>query len=246
VNAEDIDRAVFREIIQVLTNPSSLVEAWLKDQNIETIKGQVKRLQQKEKVAKNKLTKAFALITSTDSEEIKRIYEEERQKYEKEFKEISASLKQAERENDLIFNKVDRLAEFQKAVDRATRTGKANIRTKAGVGLKKFLHTFPFNEKKRIVEAVISPETGGKILINYPTWADALSPDERTGVPKAELDKPLDKPEIYMDFQIDLARLESLINGLDKKGLSNKFNSGRVSGRAKDAHRWRRFPGRSL
>ena len=82
-----------------------------------------------------------------------------------------------------------------------------------------FLYNLPFNDKKRLIEAVISVETGGKCLIRYITPFDIV--DNIHDVPKEQLNEPLlDRdPIVECLFNIDLNRIEVLISGLNKKGL---------------------------
>jgi hypothetical protein len=95
-----------------------------------------------------------------------------------------------------------------------------------------FLRSLPFNEQQRIVEAIISPESGGRVQVQYPRPTDdALSPEEM------EKDK-IDVGEILSDrepipsleFIFDMSKIKSLISGLNKQKL-NKFYSSGVAGR---------------
>ena len=74
------------------------------------------------------------------------------------------------------------------------------------VVIKKYLYDFPFIEKKRIMEAVINPANGGKVLLRYGT-----KQEDREG-----------ETVLDMEFDLDIDRNESLINSLNKKDLLNK------------------------
>jgi hypothetical protein len=82
-----------------------------------------------------------------------------------------------------------------------------------------FLYNLPFSEKKRLVEAVISVETGGKCSVRYVTPFDIA--ENINDVPREQLHEPLlDRDPIVEGlFNIDLNRIEALISGLNKKEL---------------------------
>lgn len=84
--------------------------------------------------------------------------------------------------------------------------------------IKAALQNLPFKEKKRILEAVFSPDAGGKIFIRPVTGADLVDDPENYS-PEA-LNRPIKGEFQYtMDFQIDLNRAIGLINSLNNKDL---------------------------
>jgi hypothetical protein len=155
------------------------------------------------------------------------MYKEIQSKDEAEYEVNLTNLKNAEFEFNFIQNKVDRLAEFEKAF---ATSNKRNMIKKHFSTLKQFsefLYDLPFSEKKRLIEAVISVETGGKCIVRYATPFDII--DDIHDVPKKQLHEPmLDRnPIVECLFNIDLNRIESLINGLNRSKLllcSDGFN----------------------
>jgi len=81
---------------------------------------------------------------------------------------------------------------------------RAQLKTTAGA--MQYLCELPFKEKKRIVEAVIAPANGGKVLLRYGTKEEDC------------------EGEIVSDMEFDIVmdRNEALITGLNRKELFNK------------------------
>ena len=219
VNADLVDEQIFGEIVKILSEPSQFAKSWYKKQGIEELELKVNRLKKQDHELENKLKEGYKLITSTDQLHVKKIYQESQAKDETEYKENLTNLKNAESELKFLQNKVDRLAEFEKTFD---PTNKRSMIKKYFATVKqfsKFLYDLPFKEKKRLIEAVISVETGGKCLLRHVTPFDFV--DDINNIPKEQLHEPLlDRyPIVECLFNIDLNRIESLISGLNKSEL---------------------------
>jgi hypothetical protein len=141
-----------------------------------------------------------------------------------ELKDIQRELKQRLEEYNLIRHKTDKLAEFERAMKSLDGRKRFSLHFKTEALLASFLSNLPFAEKKRILEAVISPETGGKALLRYPCPFDLLDGEELREIPKAQWHRPLTEHEPYVElvFELDLNRLEALITGLNKGGFLDK------------------------
>lgn len=165
VDAEKIDETIFGEIVKVLSNPGNFAKAWLKDLNFDEIKQKVERLRKKEKSLEEILKLGFDLITGQKDQEIREMYQKKQKEDEKHYQKIKQELRQAENEFNLADSKIDRLAEFEKAMKKGGRKGRAGVHFKTQAKFMEFLNNLPFNEKKRIVEAVVSSETRGKVSV---------------------------------------------------------------------------------
>jgi len=86
----------------------------------------------------------------------------------------------------------------------------------------------PFKEKKRILEAVVSPATGGKITVRYGTEADYIGEEESfRKISNEEAHKPRPDLDLFieMQFDMDINRIEAVISSLNNKELLNKVGS---------------------
>jgi hypothetical protein len=208
VNAESIDRQIFEEVVKILSNPSEFAKSWYRDQGLEELKFRVDRLKKRDNELKNKLKEGYKLITRAETINIKKIYEEVQSKDEGEYEGNLASLKNAESELNFVQNKIDQLAEFEKIFSSSDKRAKFRKYFSTLKQFKDFLYGLPFNEKKRLVEAVISVETGGKCLLRYCTYNDIV--DDIRDIPKEQLHEPLvDRPPVVeCFFNIDLHKIE--------------------------------------
>ena len=160
VSADKVDEQIFDEVVRILSNPSEFAKSWYRDQGVEELKLKVERLRKRDNELKNKLKEGYQLITRAAKANIKEMYEEIQSKDETEYEENLTNLKNAEFEFNFVQNKIDRLAEFEKAF---ALSNKRNMIKKYFTTVKQFsefLYNLPFSEKKRLIEAVISVETG--------------------------------------------------------------------------------------
>ncbi len=219
VNADRVDAQIFEEVVKILSDPSQFAKSWYRDQSAEELKLKVERLRKRENELKTRLRDGYQLITRTVNAKIKTMYETMQSQDEAEYAENVTKLKNAEYELNFLQNKIDRFAEFEKAF---APSNKKSMIKKYFVTLqqfREFLYNLPFREKKRLIEAVVSVETGGKCLLRHVTLFDFV--DDIGNVPEKQLHEPLiDKyPIIECIFNIDLNRIESLISGLNRSEL---------------------------
>jgi len=215
VKSDSIDETVWRNVVDAITDPARFAKDWLKDVDIEEAKAKFERLTAKAKELERRLEAGFNHIRQTTDSHLVELYQRQQAKDEKEFREVQLSLGKAKAEYDLVKNKVDRLKEFENAYKNADfhQRQRLNLQTKGK--LFKFLYDLPFNEKRRIVEAVVSPETGGHVEVRYLMPMDVLDYDV---IPEKGHYRPLmdEKPVVEMHFQADLNKIEALIGSLGK------------------------------
>jgi site-specific DNA recombinase len=226
VNADEIDNALFNQVIEVLTRPNEFVSAWLKDLNTEELQEKVALLEKKEKQLQQKLLEAFNVITGTDNPSIRKLYENERKKNEEEWEATQVYLKNAKYELDQSSNKTDRYKAFCEAMKKAKLTERLKLRFSTKVNFSDFMHALPFAEKRRVVETIVSPEQGGKCLVQYIRPTDILDDEELQNVPKEKRHVPLTDREPYphIDFIFDLDRVEAVISSLNRCNLLSKVD----------------------
>ena len=94
------------------------------------------------------------------------------------------------------------------------------------------LTALPFNEKKKLLDAVISPETGGCVYISrlaehHLSPEDFTSYDDTSKVDKKDDDKDISKESdtleksmvIELDFTLDSFKIIQIIQGLHNNGF---------------------------
>jgi hypothetical protein len=219
VNADSVDEQIFEEIVKILSNPSEFAKSWYRNQGVEELKLRVERLRKRDKELTSKLKEGYKLITQAEKAHIKKIYEEVQSKDEAEYEENLTNLKNAEFEFNFVQNKIDRLAEFEKLYSVSDKRSKFRKHFGTLKQFRNFLYKLPFNEKKRLIEAVISVEAGGKCLVRHCSYNDFI--DDIHDIPQEKLYEPLiDRPPIVEClFNVDFNKIESLISGLNYKEL---------------------------
>jgi hypothetical protein len=224
VNAERIDEVIFNEIVNVLSEPSKFAVAWYKDERLDELKDRVKTLTHRKKEIEAKLERGFRKIKEAEDPDIRKLYEKENKNDETDYKMVKNDLKKAEDQLGFTTNRINRLAEFEKAIKNSGKRQMMSTYSSTQKQFKDFLHNLPAEEKKRIIESVISPETGGKCIIRYVTPFDYV--DDIRNIPKEELFEPQKdrEPIIDLNFNIDLNRIEKLIAGLDNRVLLNSVS----------------------
>lgn len=208
MDADRIDTDVFYEIVDVISNPGEYAKNWLRNVDIDVLKERVDILQTRMTEIKYQLTEGFEYIKKTFDQDLKKIYQERMKIDEDDYRFYQGSLEKAKDDLSFAQHKYDRLDEFNKAIN-GPKVKKIRTLLDAKSDISNYLCRLPFTEKKRIVEAVIAPANGGKINLRYGT-----KEEEREG-------------EIVLDmaFDLDLNRIEHIINSLNKKGLLNKVGS---------------------
>lgn len=216
IDANKVDEQIFNEVVRILSNPSEFAESWYRDQNADELKIKVERLRKQDTELRIKLREGYKLITRAQTTDIRKMYEEMQVKVEAEYAENLNNLKNAEIELNFVQNKIDQLAAFEKAYAPSNKRAMMKQYFASLKQFTEFLYDLPFKEKKRLVEAVVSVETGGKCLLRYVTLFDIV--DDISNIPEEQLHEPLlDKdPIIECLFNIDLNRIEALISGLNR------------------------------
>lgn len=230
VDADRVDFEIFSQVVKILSNPDSFVEAWYKNQDHEDLKVKVDRLRRLVKEEQINLESAFKLASTEKDKGVKKIFNDLLNKATEDYKLSRDNLKQAERELDFIETKADRLKEFKEAISQSSRRGRMNKYFRTEGQFKEFLYNLPFKEKKRILEAVVSPEAGGKCIIRHVTPFDFE--DDIVDIPMSDLHKPLldRNPFIDCQFNIDVNKIEALISGLNGRELLSSVSIRRTPG----------------
>jgi hypothetical protein len=167
------------------------------------------------------LTTGFNLHNTATNPDLKKIYFTELKKTEDLWKALQPDLKIARQEAALILSKVDRFKLFVEAMKESNRKGKINLIFAQAGKFKRFLLNLPFGERRRITEAIVSPETGGRCWAAYIRPIDFLDDKELKSIPKDRRLEPLKdrRPAIYGEFSLDINRLEAVITSLDRSAL---------------------------
>ena len=147
--------------------------------NVEELERQLMQLEEQEKGQKEKLVKAYQLYTDSAGPE-KEIYEEQRKKDEQTYQSIIENLERTRREYSVAKNKKDFFDEFQNALKGSDPYPFRDMRVKFKTQgqLVDFLFSLPPKEKKRMIESVMSPETGGRCILRYLTAWDIFDDEE--------------------------------------------------------------------
>lgn len=193
--------------------PEQFVETWLKDSDVDELNSNIERygslIEEKKTVIKrayNDLKKIKNIILKTEF--LKGI-----EKDADDIETLKSKLKIALQERDSHQSKIDRLSSYKKAMG----MGKINRRKRRQAffttrkGIMAYLHSLGYADRKRIVESVISPETGGKCSVVYLQPEDLISGDET--IPEKDRNKLI--PAVEMNFEIDLNKTEALISSLN-------------------------------
>jgi site-specific DNA recombinase len=219
VPADKIDERIFFQIAFVLSSPNSFAEQWFKDVDKIELKTRYENLS-KQVVAKEKvIKKAYRELSIITNRHFREEFIKGVDKDADDLDSLKKRRRKAEREYNSYQNKTDRLAKFKKALESSDYWSKGDIITQAKNKFLQFLYSLPFKEKKRIVEAVVSPENGGKCRLRYQTPSDYIDEHEFADFSKEELSEPQTdrQPVIDMDFEMDLDKIETLITNLNKK-----------------------------
>lgn len=222
-DANLVDSQIYSQIAEMLTRPRKYAETWLKDLNKAELEEKVIQLEHREKELQRQLKEGFMYIRGTTDTVAKEIYLKEQRELQQTWEDVRRELDKAHRDYDLVVNKVKRFEQFDKSLNE--RGIGSHFKTQAL--LKGYLEGLPFADKKRIVEAVISPETGGRVQVSYVTPADFLDGEELKGMSQEDQNKPLKdrQPCVVGDFCIDLDKIENVINGLDRNVLLEQVSA---------------------
>lgn len=224
VNAEVVDEQLFDKIVDMLTGPDKYVETWMRDLNTDELSKKVDTLEKREKQLKNKLASGFQYIANEPNPDVKKIFTDELKKWQHEWESILPELQRAKADFETVKNKVDRYQQFKEAIRKAPARKRIGIKFKTVAEFQRHMLSLPFQEKKRIVEAIISPENGGKCSVYYVRPIDFLDNEEFKGLSADERHKPLEDKSTYVhgNFNIDLNKINEIINGMDRESILSK------------------------
>ena len=230
VDADEVDRKIYYEVIEMITGPDKYLAAWMKDLNAEELRVKICNLEEAERNLSQRLKRGFKLISDETKPDLKDLYIEEQRKFGNDWEETKADLKRAKAEFEIVKNRVDRYGQFKEALVNTPLKGRMTAHFKTKGEFQKYMLELPFIEKKRLVEAIVSPENGGCCEVSYPRAVDFLSSEELENVPEAKWREPLtDRPPcITGTFNIDLGRIEAIIAGLNRNELLGKEHEGGV------------------
>lgn len=240
VPADRLDDQVFSHLVQLMAKPS-LAKDYLKHEDFEEIKKKLASLEAQKQTLENNLQSAYNLITRTDDPEWKERYENSRRQDEKEYSAVKDDLARVKRDLDLIENEGNRLKAYEDAVKKVEGNFRKQVKlhSSAKGQFGNFLYALPASEKKRLIEAVVAPDQGGRCSVRYLYAADLageVDDYDPEGGPKGPF-KDRD-PIIEMEFYFDLDRVEKLINSLNRTELLKKFDSDPVSRLRENVDRW--------
>ncbi len=222
-DADQIDSQLFYQIINLLADPDKFAASWFVDMDTEDLQQKLTGLEKKDKQLLNQLKEGYRFISSQPTG-VKDIYLEEHKKVQAEWEALQPELKKVRQEIDAIENKIDRYREFKEAMKEGTSRDKFKKRFKTEAEFFQFMDSLPFPEKRRIVDAVISPERGGKIKLAHVRPYDVMDADDLADLPVEDRHRPIiDRPPmVYAEFSMDLNRIEAAITSLNRDGLLNK------------------------
>ena len=211
-DAEAVDNEIFARITDVLSNPSMYLDAWLKDVNAEEIEKKIGHLVSREKELDRQLATGFEYIRTIINPDSRKLYMLEQEKTEKMRDDIHRELINAQQNLELISGKTRRFTDLSDMMQN-------RISTK--ISLKDFLYGLSFQDRKAVVEAMISPENGGRCKISYAIATDFLTDEEMQGMTLEERVQPLKDRNLVVEanFNIDPDKIEAIITGLDRDDI---------------------------
>jgi hypothetical protein len=229
ISADKIDKEIFFKIAQVLSNPSRFAEQWLKDIDKVELKTAFENLS-KQVAGKEKIIKsAYKDLAKITNQKLRVEFIKGAEKDANELDSLKKRLRKVEQDYNLFQNKIDRLAQFKKAMKNTVSAEQLKTRLATQKEFRRFLYDLPFKEKKRIIEAVIAPENGGGCHLRYQTVDDMASASdyETFRISKKLSIMPLTdlEPVIEIDFEMDLDKVQALITGLNRKKLLSNHAS---------------------
>ena len=172
-NHKSIDDSVFNKIIDSISDPNEFSNLFKKTVDQEELNIKIDELKNEKIKIGNEIRKIITIETGTDNEDLIKIYSEKRKNSEELFKNINNKL--FFYNNQLSFNnkKNEQIENFKNTFP-LEKLGDA---IKAKIKIKKMLLNWPVSEKKKLIDAVISPETGGCVHVSRLSEHN-LSPDD--------------------------------------------------------------------
>jgi len=260
VNAGWVDNEVFKSITQLLSNPLMFGEQWLEEPDVFELEKEIARIKSRLAKLDLKIKNAYDLITTVKDPETEKKYKEllnydivERRKFKSKLILKKADLKDKSQSKELL-KELRGFYKNRNFISLSEYWRPSVFDDKYESTFKGLLLNLPFKEKKRIVEAVIAPESGGKCYLRNKRHSDYWDPAEIQEEMKTELNKikknlkpkerlkeerqifykfekwdrknPLinEKSVVDLIFKIDLNKLKTIITGLSKKDFLNQFD----------------------
>ncbi|HVN96382.1 MAG TPA: recombinase family protein [Syntrophorhabdaceae bacterium] len=221
-DAGQLDATVLYEVIEFLSNPELYLKGWLREQDIEDIK----RSKEQPSMKKRQEEKAYERLLDEAKYDVGReIVQHKLEEQRQVINTVSRELQKVEREHDIVQHKYEYLEEFKKAFTGSSKAKKIRSHFKIRSKIEEFIGTLSFRDKKRIVEAVISPETGGKIIVKYYRENPDDIPEEAGKVAILEGPQPDKPPVVEFDFEADLTKISNLITAIDRTSLLIKLDT---------------------
>jgi hypothetical protein len=267
INAEWLDNEVFKSISQLLSNPIYFGNKWLTIPDVSELEKEIDRIKSRLGELDSKIKKAYDLITMVEGFETEKEYKKLLENDIAEQQKLKSKLILKETELNDKSNSKKLLKELKDYYQDRDNKPLSDIWKPSLLDdeyeskFKEYLLNLPFKEKKRILEAVISPGFGGKCILRHKRYSDQcdpadiqkemeaeiskikrkLKPRERLKEERRILDKiytwdkenPLinENPVFDLNFTIDLNKLKTIIAGLSKNDLLEKFDHFGTSGR---------------
>ena len=226
VNAKKVDTEAWNNLVSSITNPWKYVERWLKDIDRDELEINLKRLRTRQRRIQKDLDDSHKDYKSIKSADARKSFLDGIDKGAIELKSIKAEIAGLESELKLYNDKVDRLAEYQKNIETLENSGKfdkiGSYKNSLQPEFEAILWDLPPKEKIRIVEAVISPETGGKIKIQFDRVSDFSNLSKNDEKELAKILKKEKSTSLVFDYKIDINRVETIISSLNKTVLLSK------------------------
>ena len=215
LDSDKVDNAVYNQIVDLISNPKDYAEEWMKENPRFELKIQLDTLNDKYIILEKKLSKAVKIELNANDNDIEKIYKKEREKIENEFHSIKRKLTTAKNELSFHENRIDKINQFQKIFQHDKR--EYSMRMKST--LKRLLNKLTSEEKKKLINAVISPETGGCVYVRELTAQDLGLPEDKTTTVTL---KPVHGNKvgerdfvIELDFTLEPHRIIEIIQSMD-------------------------------
>jgi len=229
IDADQVDNTVFLNVARIMASPKKFADKWFDDNELQKLKDKKKYLSKQITDQKNRVANSMELFVAAGDDADFKKQAGQKNKFERdELNILESEMKEIDHKLILFRDKGTALKEFKATFDKLT----------AGSGIKKkftlisYLQKLPPKEKKRIIDAVISPEIGGKVLLMYPRPGDVCDETKLKQIPKRDHNKPLiDHPMmVAMDFDLDIRKVGAIISGLDYDSLLSKTDSDDLAG----------------
>ncbi|HAR96584.1 MAG TPA: hypothetical protein DCR97_11580 [Deltaproteobacteria bacterium] len=184
VPADEADRQFWNQITYLLTSPSDSLKAFLKNTNLDELKQKMTNLENSEKQLKSKLEIGFNYLSDITDNDERQIYLDQHSKTKELWAAVKSELAAVKVEHDAIVNKAQRLTDLEAMFKEKRIHFMHEIIAR--------LDALPFSEKRKIVEAIVGHDKGGKVKIGYVTPNDFLTDEMMGGMTLDDIGKLTD------------------------------------------------------